>query len=385
MKTRRTIAGALGARLAIATLLAVGAACGAVATSNDATRFAALAATGRPAGLAVPTGFQVRVLVAGLSGPRFMAFSPAGDLFVSCPRAGSVMEVPAGHPGALHAWATGLNLPHGLAWHGGALYVAETGAIARLEPSVGGARAARKTVLREDLPPGGMHWTRTLVFGPDNQMYVSIGSDCNACQEPDPRRAAVMRYDDDARTPEIYARGLRNAVGLAFRPGTSELWGTENGRDWLGDNLPPDELNRIEGGAHYGWPYCYGDRHPDPQHARPDFCPTTRLPAWKFQAHSAPLGLCFYTGHQFPPDYQGDLFVCFHGSWNRSVPTGYKVVRVRFKNGRPASQQDFLTGFRRDGQVRGRPVDVITAPDGSLYVSDDLAGRIYRVSTVPAR
>lgn len=342
------------------------------------------AAAPLPHPVSLPRGFAIAPFADGLPGLRFMAFTPAGDLIVTRPGKGEVLVLPDrnrdGRADRVQVFASGLDRPHGLAWRDGALYVAETAAVVRLEDTNGDGKADRRQVLTRDLPSGGMHWTRTLGFGPDGGLYVSAGSDCNACVEEDARRATIMRFEPDGTKRRIFARGLRNAVGFVWHPETKAMWATDNGRDWLGNDQPPDELNRVTEGADYGWPHCWGDRRPDPDLGDPAFCARTVPPALALQAHSAPLGLAFYTGRQFPADYRGDAFVAFHGSWNRQPPTGYKVVRVRFKDGMPVSYADFATGWLRGGQAWGRPVDVLAAPDGSLLVSDDAGGRIYRIT-----
>ena len=235
-------------------------------------------------------------------------------------------------------------------------------------------------VIVDDLPSGG-HNTRTVLFSPDwSTLYVSVGSSCNVCEEEDSRRAAILRYDPDGSRASIYASGLRNAVGITIRPGTDELWATVNGRDMLGDDLPPETVYRVREGEDYGWPRCHSGRIVDPEFGGPDACQGVPLPMMEMQAHSAPLGLAFYTGQAFPEQYRGDLFVAFHGSWNRRVPTGYKVVRIPMQDGTPGAAQDFAAGWlTEEGSVWGRPVDVITGPDGGLYISDDSGGVIYRV------
>jgi glucose/arabinose dehydrogenase len=230
-----------------------------------------------------------------------------------------------------------------------------------------------------DLPKGGGHWTRTIAFGPDGKLYVSVGSSCNVCEEADPRRAAILQFNPDGTGGRIFARGIRNAVGIAFHPQTGDLWATNNGRDWLGDDFPPETILIVKDGAHHGWPYCNGTRIPDPDFGRPDFCRTTAIPALEIQSHSAPLGLTFYAGEAFPQAYRGSVFVALHGSWNRSVPTGYKVIRIPVRDGKPGAPEDFIVGWLRAGRAWGRPVDVVTGKDGALYVSDDRAGSIYRI------
>jgi glucose/arabinose dehydrogenase len=224
----------------------------------------------------------------------------------------------------------------------------------------------------------------------NQKMYVSVGSSCNVCEEKDKRRATVLEFNDDGSGQRIFADGLRNSVGLAVNPKTGTIWATENGRDWLGDNTPPDEINDLgTNGGNFGWPYCYGNRVTDTSQTRPgdERCQATIPPKVEIQAHSAPLGLAFYNGTMFPPDYRGDLYAALHGSWNRSVPAGYKVVRIKLNDkGQPqGSPQDFITGWIRPGETRtgvwmGRPVGIVVGPEGALYVSDDASGVIYRVT-----
>ncbi len=335
--------------------------------------------------ISLPPGFGVSTFVQGLSDPRMMALGPDGELYVAERGAGRIVRLPDrdddGVADGVEVVAAGLRAPSSIAFYrDGSLYVGETTRILRLsDPDEKGAFQAQETVIG-DLPSGG-HNTRTVLFSPDGQyLYVSIGSSCNVCVEGDERRATVMRYEPDGSGGEIYARGLRNAVGITFRPGTDELWATNNGRDWLGDDQPPETIYKVKIGDDAGWPRCHAGRIVDPDLGGPGDCEGVAEPVVEMQAHSAPLGLAFYTGEQFPSEYRGDLFVAFHGSWNRSVPTGYKVVRIPIEGGEPAPVQDFAVGWlREDGSQWGRPVDVLTGPDGSLFVSDDAGGVIYRV------
>jgi glucose/arabinose dehydrogenase len=338
------------------------------------------------AAIRLPPGFAIQVFARDLGRPRFLAFDARGTLLVSVPRAGRVLALPDDDGDGVADRAIpvveGLDLPHGLAFHQGDLFVAETGQVVRLAYDAASRRAAgppRPVVPR--LPARGAHYTRTIAFGPDGRLYVSVGSSCNVCEERDGRRAAITRYEADGSGETRVATGLRNAVGLAFRPETGELWATNNGRDWLGDDEPPEQVTRVEPGAHYGWPHCVWLREglrPDPDHGRPDRCRAVARPSLLYQAHAAPLGLAFYTGTQFPPAYRGDLFVALHGSWNRSAPTGYKVIRVRLDGPEPRAE-DFATGWLTAAGAWGRPVDVAVGPDGSLFVSDDQGGRVYRI------
>ncbi|HEX6970900.1 MAG TPA: sorbosone dehydrogenase family protein [Limnochordia bacterium] len=335
-------------------------------------------------GLQLPPGFRIEIFAAGLDAPRMMAFSPQGVLFVTVPGRGRVVALPDRGDGKGRAvvFAEGLDRPHGIAFHRGSLYVAETGRILRFEDRDADLEPdGPPAVIVDDIPAGGGHWTRTIAFGPDGKLYVSVGSTCNVCLDA-PRRAAILQYEADGSNGRVFARGLRNAVGLAWHPETGRLWVTNNGRDRLGDDLPPETIYIVEDGAHYGWPHCYshGARIVlDPDFGDPAVCDAALPAAFEMQAHSAPLGIAFYTGEQFPAAYRGDAYVAFHGSWNRSVPTGYKVVRIEVENGRPVGIDDFITGWLVGRRAWGRPVGLAVGPDGALYVSDDRLGVIYRV------
>lgn len=319
--------------------------------------------------LTVPTGFDIAVYADSLRGIRYMTLGPHNQVYASIPRDGRVVRFD--HGKAVN-YATGLNQPFGLAWRGDTLYVGDQDALLRIDPD------GKKTQL-VGLPSGGGHVTRTVLIKGDH-IYVSAGSSCNICDESDPRRAAVSIYDLDGKHGRVFASGLRNSVGLAFNPATGELWGTNNDRDNLGDDLPPEHLNIIKDGKWYGWPKCYlpGKNNPEYPDAK---CDTVEPPALTFQAHSAPLGLAFYEGSQFPADYKGDAFATFHGSWNRSTPTGDKVIRIHVKDGKPVSSEDFVTGWQLpDGTRWGRVVGLLVLPDGSLLISDDAGGRVWRVT-----
>jgi glucose/arabinose dehydrogenase len=340
--------------------------------------------------LKVPPGFHVAVF-AHAPHARMMAFSPGGVLLATGMSDGSVLAFPdpehSGHPQRAVAVLDNLDGPNSIAFNQGKLYVAETDQVRRFDWDESELRAAHGQVVAT-LPRGGDHSTRTVLFV-RGKMYVSVGSSCNACVEKDKRRATVLEFNPNGSGERIFADGLRNSVGLALSPHTNTIWATENGRDWLGDNLPPDEINDLgTNGGNFGWPYCYGNRVTDASQVKPgdNRCQRTIPPKVEIQAHSAPLGIAFYSGSMFPPDYQGDIFVALHGSWNRSVPTGYKVIRVHLNpKGEPEGPpQDFITGWIRPGETRkgiwmGRPVGIVVGPEGALYVSDDSSGVIYRV------
>lgn len=334
--------------------------------------------------IALPPGFQISVYADGLDGPRMLAVGPYGQLYAAERGAGRILRLPDedgdGRAEAQVA-AQGLDSPSSLDFYrDGSLYVGETTRVLRLEDPDGDGLFQEQAAVIGGLPSGG-HSTRTVLFSPDwESLFVSIGSSCNTCVEEDPRRAAIVRYDPQGGGEQVYASGLRNAVGITFRPDTGELWATNNGSDMMGDDLPPETVYRVEEGVDYGWPRCHAGRIVDPEFGEEGACQGVGQPAVEMQAHSAPLGLEFYDGEMFPPEYRGDLFVAFHGSWNRSVPTGYKVVRIPFENGEPGPVEDFAAGWLTEGGASwGRPVDVVTGEDGSLFVSDDGEGRIYRI------
>ncbi len=334
--------------------------------------------------LVAPDGFVVETFAHDLDGPRWMAFGPDGNLYVTLSEVGQVVRLEDrdgdGMADEVTTIIAGLNRPHGLAWHEGDLWIAETTRVIRLEGGDSPVGQSELTVVVDGLPEGG-HVTRTILFVPFfSGFLLSIGSSCDVCKEEDPRRASILHYNLDGSDRKVVASGLRDAVGLAVNPETGELWATEIGRDWLGDDLPPEELNSVRLGRNYGWPYCYGDRIPNPEFADRARCDGTEPPILTFTAHSTPLGIAFYDASMFPPEYKGDAFVALHGSLNRSVRSGYKVVRVRVGAGRPQRVEDFVTGWLGVGdEVRGRPVQPLVGPDGALYVSDDFAGRIWRV------
>lgn len=340
--------------------------------------------------LRVPDGFHIAVVAeTGRCGPRFMAWSPGGTLLATCVDEGKVIAIPGAEKGSAPRVVevlADLDGPHGIAFHNGKLYVGETGQVTAFDWDEKSLRASNPRAVVQ-LPRGGMHMTRTVLFA-NGKLYISAGSDCNACPEKDERRAAIMEANEDGSGMRVFARGLRNSVGLALNPKTNTIWATDNGIDWLGDDLPPDEVNEIVANGNYGWPYCYGDRLPNPQLGHDaSKCAGTTPPKIKLQAHSAPLGQAFGAGNMFPAEYRNSLFIAFHGSWNRSVPTGYKIVRVPLDaKGEPAGPpQDFASGWLPPGETRrgramGRPVGVLFGADGSLFISDDASDKVYRVT-----
>ena len=333
--------------------------------------------------LDLPQGFTISRSVKGRGALRMMAVTPDGYLLVTEKDQGNVLAYPlADNAPAAVTMASGLRIPSGIAFHEGYVWVAEETQVSRF-PYQGGGRAGSQEIVISGLPSGG-HNTRTINFGPDGKLYLTIGSSCNVCEEKDNRRAAMLRANPDGSGMEIYATGLRNTVGFDWNPASGEIWGVDNGRDLMGDDLPPDKVNIIRQGRNYGWPYCYGNRKVNPEFqgnpSRAAFCQGTEPPLVELQAHSAPLGVRFLTDPAWPSAYQQNFFIGFHGSWNRSVPTGYKVVRV----GTDLKVYDFITGWldQSSGNYWGRPVDILFAGN-NMYVSDDYSGTIYRVTASP--
>jgi glucose/arabinose dehydrogenase len=347
--------------------------------------------------LKAPSGFHISVFANEIDGARMMIFTPGGVLLVSQSGEGKVVALPdpkqTGKAARVVTVLDGLNEPHGLAFYQGKLYVAENDKVRSYDWDEANLKASNPKKLA-DLPTGGGHSTRTVLFH-NGKMYISAGSSCNVCIEKDPRRAAVTEYNPDGSGQKVFAKGLRNAVGLAQNPKTDTIWVTVNGRDWLGDDLPPETIYDLgKDGGDAGWPFCYDDRTFDSVFAKSDGnkvgedrCKNVLEPKVQMQAHSAPLGLAFYEASQFPTEYQNNIFVAFHGSWNRDVPTGYKVVRVKLDDkGQPVGgAQDFITGWLAPGESKhgrwmGRPVGIVVGSDGSMYLSDDSGGVIYRIT-----
>ena len=333
--------------------------------------------------LLAPAGYTVSVVAAGLGEPRFMTFDDAGNLLVGAAGDGAVYRFPFadGQLGEAEALIEGLNEPASVALHtaddGQYLYVGEEHQVSRFPYNEAGPAGEQEVVI-PDLPTGG-HGTRTMAFGPDGMLYLAVGSSCNICVEEEEIRATVSRVNPDGSNLEIIATGLRNPVGLAFQPGTGLLWATVNERDNQGNEIPPDLVTIVEEGADYGWPDCMP---PDatPQEDGAD-CSGITPPTVGIQAHSAPLGLAFLDGEGVPDDLTGDLIVVQHGSWNREPPAAPKLLLIDFEDGMPVGASDFVTGWQDVSGARwGRPAGVVVAPDGSLIVSDDDNGMLYRIA-----
>jgi glucose/arabinose dehydrogenase len=386
-----------------------------LATSPTALRSKVLP---RPSGasLLAPAGFTVQLIAQDLKGPRTMRAAPNGDIFLAESQGGGVrvLRFVSGEdkPAKNVVFVDGLDRPYGIAFYPPGpqpryVYIATETAVLRYPYSSGELKPSGAMENVSSLPAGGRHWTRDLAFSPDGAtLYVSIGSESNVAegakaQSPaeiealekteglgamggaEKGRAIVLALDPNGGQKRDFATGLRNCSGLTIRPGSDEVWCAANERDMLGDDLPPDYATKVSDGAFYGWPWYYIGSHPDPRHSgeRPDLANKVAVPDVLIQPHSAPLGISFYDGAQFPPEYKGDAFVALHGSWNRSKDVGYKIIRLRFNDGKPTGDyEDFVTGFVIDnGHVWGRPVGVVVAPDGSLLFSEDGAGTIWRV------
>ena len=347
------------------------------------------AATGCPAEtrlgeIKLPPGFRIAAY-AEVPNARSMTLGEKGTLFVGTRRGEVYAVLPGGTPAGDHRVVTiarNLHSPNGVAFRGNALYVAEIGRILRYDGIESRLSSPPSPVVVNDsLPKDEHHGWKFIRFGPDGMLYIPVGAPCNVCERSDPRYAAILRMRPDGTGLELFASGVRNTVGFDWNPGTGELWFTDNGRDLMGDDLPPDELNRAPGkGLHFGFPYIHGKSIRDPvlgARGKPaGFTP----PEWELPAHVASLGMRFYTGGMFPPGYRGRIFIAEHGSWNRSKPIGYRISLVRLDGNHAAGYEVFADGWLQSDGPWGRPVDVQELPDGSLLISDDLAGMIYRVS-----
>lgn len=337
--------------------------------------------------LTLPPGFKLELYANNLPKARFLRFTPGGDLLLSRPHAGDIILLRRdangdGKPDAVVTLIDGLKRPLGMDFAGENLYIAESNRIGRVAfDSKEGILAGSYEPVIEGFTDDGNHWGKTLRLGPDGLLYLSQGSSCNICVEEDERRATMMRFALDGSGGEIMATGLRNSVGFDWAPWSGELYATDNGRDLLGDDFPPCELNLIEGGRFYGWPYFNGANIPDPDMGADPLAdmrePTA--PVHGFRAHNAPLGMTFIDATNWPEGYERSALVALHGSWNRSTPDGYKVVSLHWTED-GVEERDFLSGFNKDGSITGRPVDVAQGPDGAIYISDDYASAIYRVS-----
>ena len=333
----------------------------------------------------LPTGFKLEVYSDQVPGARSMALGQRGTLFVGTRARGGKVYAVSGTPGApakptVRIVADNLNTPNGVAFRDGALYVAEINRLLRFDGIEASLDAMPKPkVVRDDLPKDGHHGWRYIAFGPDGKLYFPIGAPCNVCNEP--KYAVITRMNADGSGQEVFARGVRNTVGFTWHPTTGQLWFTDNGRDWLGEDAPPCELNvATRAGLDFGFPYCHGRDIKDPEFGQLGECSKITPPVQQLGAHVAPLGVKFYTGQKFPAEYRGDVFIAEHGSWNRKEKNGYRITRVKVDGTRAVKYEPFATGFNRGDDVFGRPVDLLVLEDGSLLFSDDTSDAIYRIS-----
>ncbi|MGZ8982577.1 MAG: PQQ-dependent sugar dehydrogenase [Methylotenera sp.] len=389
--------------------------------------FSARIANSRPdvSSIKLPAGFKAEIYAdyktkhgEYLQGARFMTFDPDGNLYLSSAKGDRVVMLPDhnkdGIADEVITVADNLNAPQGLVFVGDKLLVANQDGVVKLE-KISGAWPAKVTPFINDLPSGG-HTLKNIKLSPDGYLFINIGSSCNVCVESDPARATIMRYTIEGKPAgvlatlgrhqqsAIWARGLRNSQGFAWHPQTGAMYATNDGSDMrsdskggaINDELPPEHLNKIEAGKHYGWPHCWGDsNNPKAQMEDPNFaaapsvpgevsfCKSTQAPEITFTSHSTPIGITFLDKTNWTADYRQDAIVALHGSWNRKQPSGYKLVRVKFKNNLPIAVEDFATGWLHGGDAWGRPVDIAVGTDHALYVSDDKAGLIYRITYQP--
>jgi glucose/arabinose dehydrogenase len=332
----------------------------------------------------LPVGFEISVY-ARLPNARSMTLSPKGTLFVGTQREGKVYAVPAqngGAPKKAAIIAQGMNMPNGVAFRDGALYVAEVSRVVRYDNIESQLSSPPKPVVVNDsFPKERLHGWKFIAFGPDGMLYVPVGAPCNICEPDENRYALISRLKTDGTGLEVVARGIRNTVGFDWHPSTKYLWFTDNGRDELGDDVPPDELNYApKTGLNFGYPYCHGGDIPDPQFGKKHNCSEFVPPAQKLGPHVAALGMRFYTGSMFPGTYHNQVFIAEHGSWNRSTPIGYRITVVELNGNRAVSYKVFAEGWLQGSRAWGRPVDVLVMPDGAMLVSDDEAGAVYRIS-----
>ena len=342
--------------------------------------------------LELPAGFSISIYADNVPNARTLTLSESGVVYVGTRQQGDVYAVQDtdgdGFAEKRHVIASKLYMPNGVAYKDGDLYVAETNRIIRFNNIDSHLdNPPKPEVIYDKLPSDKHHGWKYLRFGKDNRLYTAVGAPCNICLSEKKIYSSLVRLNTDGSGFEILARGIRNTVGFDWQPDTNKLFFTENGRDYLGDDLPPDELNQwTQKGQHFGYPFCHAGDIPDPELAGDKLCQEFIAPVWKFKAHMAPLGMRFYSGTQFPEQYRNQLFVAQHGSWNRSKPHGYRIALVKFKQGKAVSEQAFISGWlTKDDKVLGRPTDILQMPDGSLLIADDTLGVIYRVSYTKAK
>lgn len=334
----------------------------------------------------LPPGFKIDIFVKDLPNARSMVLSENGTLFVGTRTAGNVYAVidedKDGKADKTYTIAEGLWMPNGVAFYGKDLYVAEVNRVIRFDNIEAHlAEPPAPVVINDSFPKDTWHGWKFIAFGPDRKLYVPVGAPCNVCLKDDERYSSITRMDADGSNLEVFAKGIRNSVGFTWDPQTQEMWFTDNGRDELGDEFPPDELNHVrEAGMHFGFPFCHGKDIPDPDFGKETGCEEYTPPAQELGPHVASLGLRFYTGSMFPDEYKNQIFIAEHGSWNRSKKIGYRISLVKIKDNKAVSYETFADGWKQEEKAWGRPVDVLVMPDGALLVSDDHAGAIYRIT-----
>ncbi|MCB0344441.1 MAG: sorbosone dehydrogenase family protein [Bdellovibrionales bacterium] len=335
----------------------------------------------------LPPGFKIEYFARSLPGARSMARGDQGTVFVgtrSTNKLFAVKDTNGDHfADKVFVISDKLEGPNGVAFKDGSLYVAQTNRILRFDDIENRlSNPPQPVVVNDSYPTDSHHGWKYIGFGPDGYLYVPVGAPCNICKKDDERYASITRMKPDGSEVEVFAHGIRNSVGFDWHPDTKELWFTDNGRDWLGDDLPPCELNRApKAGMNFGFPYCHGKGIKDPEFGDLHSCTEFTPPEQELGPHVAPLGMRFYTGEMFPKEYHGQIFIAEHGSWNRSERIGYRITKVTLQNGAAAAYEVFASGWLEENQkVRGRPVDLLILPDGSMLVSDDYAGALYRIS-----
>ena len=334
----------------------------------------------------MPPGFKIQLYAHDVPGARSLTMSPDGVLFVGTREEGKVYAILDRNQDQIADEVItideDLNMPNGVAFRNGALYVAEVNRILRYDGIADHLpQRIEPVVINDTFPTDRHHGWKYIAFGPDDMLYIPVGAPCNVCARQDQRYASIMRMKPDGSALEIFAYGIRNTVGFDWHPTTGELWFTNNGRDWMGDDLPPDTLNRAAvKGLNFGFPYCHAGDVPDPEYGNQHRCSEFASPAIKLGPHVAPLGMKFYNGHMFPDAYHNQIFIAEHGSWNRSVPIGYRITRVYLADNKPLRYEVFADCWLQGDQAWGRPVDILVMKDGALLVSDDRAGVIYRIA-----
>jgi glucose/arabinose dehydrogenase len=343
--------------------------------------------------ISVPPGFRVNVFAKDLDAPRMMVVDNDGGVYVSRPKTGEILLLKDtnqdGTADEQKVFIKGYDKVHGMAIEGPKLYFIALKKVYATDLKQEEGKETNVLTLIEGLPDVGQHENRSMAIGPDNMLYIAVASNCNSCVDPNKMMATMQRAKLDGTELKTFAKGLRDTIGFDWHPETKEFFGMDHGTDWLGDEFPREELNQLTEGKDYGWPFCWNDKKADENFIRnpegstkEEFCKKSEPPVLTYAAHAAPIAMKFYNGAMFPGDYKGSAFVAFHGSWNRAKPSGYNVARVVFKNGKPDKFEDFMTGFLTDkGKSQfGRPAGLAVLKDGSLLVSDDSAGVIYRVS-----